>query len=60
MSYEDYLKDIHFQKHPEVLDDDLNEHFEAWLSGLDGEEWIEYGQGYGDAMYLAGEVGKEI
>ena len=45
-SFENYLKKIHTLACPSVLDDDLPDHFDNWISQLDGEELLRYGQLY--------------
>jgi hypothetical protein len=39
--FEEYMQMIHANKFPEVLDDDLPDHFEAWIGNLDGAEIME-------------------
>jgi len=41
--FESFLENEHHLAHPEVLDDDLPDHFDNWLTSLDGEELIEFG-----------------
>ncbi len=39
--FEQYLQEVHNKLFPEILDDDLPEHFDDWLGTLDGEDYIE-------------------
>lgn len=38
MTFEEYLKDIHMDENPTILDDDLPDHFDNWLSQLTDAE----------------------
>ena len=38
MTYKEYLETVHMELNPTVLDDDLPDDFEAWVSNLDSEE----------------------
>lgn len=41
--FETYLRDEHSENHADgVLDDDMPDHYEIWLAGLDGNDLIEY------------------
>lgn len=53
MNFEDYLRDIHAEDYS-GLNDDMAEDFDDWLSELDGEDYIEYGNEYG--KYLTKEL----
>jgi hypothetical protein len=53
-SFEDFLKEVHAEVFPQLLDDDLSDHFDDWLGSLDGEEYIRWGDLYGQKMHLAG------
>jgi hypothetical protein len=48
--FEDFMQTMHMEDNPMLLDDDLPDHFGEWLGGLDGEEWLEYGQKYADIV----------
>lgn len=45
-NFEDFLADKHMEEHPQILDDDLPDHFNDWLGNLDGEEYIKYADEY--------------
>lgn len=47
-TFEKFLENICFTLNPSVLDDDMSDFFDAWLGGLDGEQFIKYGQLYGE------------
>jgi hypothetical protein len=46
-TFEEYLGNIHAEKFPTILDDDMPDHFDDWLSRLDVSELMVYGQRYG-------------
>ena len=50
--FEEWLQYKHSEWHPELLDDDLPDAYVDWLAGLDGEEWIDYGNRFA-AQFLA-------
>ncbi len=54
-TFEEYLADIHIKIHPEILDDDLPDHFDNWLGELSGEDYMEWAELYGKEQYLAGQ-----
>lgn len=37
-AFEDYLKDIHYDNFPTVLDDDIPDHFNSWVGNLNRVE----------------------
>jgi hypothetical protein len=45
-TFEEFLQDMHYELHPTLLDDDLPDAFNDWISNLDSEAWIEMGNGY--------------
>ena len=66
ITFEDYLEE-QFEKNCSdgILDDEMLEEFDNWLSNLDGEEFIHYGQLYGyactsDTLKTASEMVKTI
>lgn len=55
MTFEEYLQnEIHPQLFPQILDDDLPDHFDNWLGDIDGEDWLEWGELYGKSQFLGG------
>ncbi len=53
-SFEEFLQDKFTDLEPQVLDDDLPDAFDGWISNLDGEEYIKYAQQYGEKNFLDG------
>jgi hypothetical protein len=45
--FEDFLQYKHMEDCPMVLDDDLPDHFNDWLTELDIETWLKFGEEYG-------------
>lgn len=39
--FEEFLKEKHAESFPQLLDDDMPDHFDSWLGSLDGDEYIE-------------------
>lgn len=58
-SFENYLQKIYLLAFISVLDDDLPDHFDNWISQLDGEELLRYGQLYGEEVFLEGFNSKQ-
>ena len=55
-TFEEFLQEIHYQLFPTVLDDDLPDHFDAWLSDMDVvEKCMEWAELYGRQQYIAGQ-----
>jgi len=48
LDFENYLKDVHYDSYPELLDDDIPDHFDNWVSGLTLDEL----EGYSRRMCL--------
>lgn len=53
-TFEDFLKEIHAELFPMLLDDDMPDHFDDWLGTLDGEDYIKWGDIYGKKMHITG------
>lgn len=53
-TFEDFLKEIHADLFPQLLDDDMPDHFDDWLGTLDGEDYIKWGELYGKKMHIQG------
>ena len=47
-TFENYLQDKFMENEPMVLDDDLPDAFEAWLSDLQADDFMQYGEEYGE------------
>lgn len=41
--FEAYLKEVCFRENPSVLDDDMSDFFDNWITELDGEEFVKHG-----------------
>lgn len=54
-TFEKFMEDIHYQIFPEVLDDDLPDHFDHWLSVLDVANMMEWAEIYGRQQFLSGQ-----
>lgn len=57
-TFEQYLQDIHAVNY-NGTDDNMPEAFENWLSNLDTDSIIQYGQNYGVMQFVLGEKGNE-
>ena len=53
-SFENFLQEVCFTINPTVLDDDMPDFFENWISRLDGEDYTKYGQLYGEKVFFEG------
>lgn len=49
-TFTQYLQEMHMKEHPEVLDDDLSDHFDNWLSGLDTDTLIHFADCFADEL----------
>lgn len=45
-SFEDFMMDQFLKEEPTVLDDDIADGFDFFLSGLNIEDWLKYGDLY--------------
>lgn len=54
-TFEEFLEDRHAARNPQVLDDDMPDSFDDWLGQLDGEEYMDYAQKWGNIVYLDGK-----
>lgn len=61
-SFEDYLKEVHAELFPMLLDDGMPDHFDDWLGTLDVDDVIKWGELYGKKMHITGsrETIKEL
>lgn len=46
-TFTEYLQTIHSYKFTEILDDELSDHFDNWLSKLETDDLIQYADHYG-------------
>lgn len=44
--FEEFLQERFMEVEPQVLDDDLPDAFDSWLSQIDVDSWIMYGDMY--------------
>ncbi len=51
--FEEYLKEQHAQNYTGT-DDDMPDHFDDWLGSLDGEDYINYGNAFGEELSKKG------
>jgi hypothetical protein len=54
-TFENYLEEICFKINPAILDDDMSDFFDNWLGELEGEDYMKYGELFGQEMYLKGK-----
>ena len=54
-TFEEFLQAIHIELFPQILDDDLPNHFDNWLSIESQESIIEYAELFGKKQYLTGK-----
>lgn len=54
-TFEDYLKDRHIEMFPEILDDDLPDHFDNWLANVEVDDLLTWADLYGTIMFLEGK-----
>ena len=54
-TFEEFLREMHHEIYPEVMDDDLPDHFECWLYDLDVAKTMEWAEVYGRQQFLAGQ-----
>lgn len=47
LNFEEALQEEHSKQHPQVLDDDLPDHFDNWLANLEQEDLIKLADKYG-------------
>lgn len=45
-SFEDYLKYVHYKANPSVLDDDLPDHFDEWISQQEPEDHMRHAENF--------------
>lgn len=50
ISFENYLKDIHAKQAQMVLDDDMPDDFDQWLTDLQVDEVIAFAEKWGETL----------
>lgn len=48
-TFKEFMEEEHMAIHPDVLDDDLPDHFDNWVADLQADEWLEYGEKHAEA-----------
>ena len=43
-TFSEFLEDKHIELHPAVLDDDLPDSFDNWVTELQADDWMQYGE----------------
>ena len=46
-TFEEFLQDYHADLFPQLLDDEMPDHFNNWLSNLEAEDFMRIGELYG-------------
>lgn len=49
-TFESWLNDKFVEENPTVLDDELSDRFNLWLSVLGADDWINYGDDYAKSI----------
>ena len=50
--FESHLEFICFEENPQILDDDRPDFFDNWLTELEVEEWLKYGNEYAEKTHV--------
>lgn len=53
-TFEEFMKERHAVVCPDVLDDDLPDHFDKWITELQVDDVLDYGTLYGREQNLRG------
>ena len=53
-TFEQYLERFCFDLNPQVLDDDMPDFFDHWISNVGADQIIRLGQLYGESQYVEG------
>lgn len=54
-TFEKFMEDIHYKVFPEVLDDDIPDHFDNWLGTIEVEDMMKWAEIYGKEQFLSGQ-----
>lgn len=54
-TFEEFMQEVHFQTHPQLLDDDIPDSYDAWIGNQDIEEMMDWAQLYGRQCWLNGK-----
>ncbi len=55
--FESYLEEIFLKQNPDVIKDNFEAAYDRWLSGLDVQDVIEYGNQVMDELYKQKQLG---
>jgi type IV secretory pathway TraG/TraD family ATPase VirD4 len=55
-TFEEFLKGVHCKMYQEVLDDDLSDHFDAWIGDMDAAQCMDWAEMYGRQQFLSGQT----
>lgn len=58
MTFEGYLKEIHMENNPTILDDDLPDAYNDWVASLQADDFIAFADNY--VQHLMIEIQTEI
>ncbi len=47
-TFEEYMKEVHMLENPEILDDDLPDTYNEWLTEIQPDDWLKYGNEYSE------------
>lgn len=54
-TFEQFLQEKHFTTHPQLLDDDITDSYDTWVSQLDTQEVIDFAELYGKQCFIDGK-----
>lgn len=54
-TFEQFLQEMHFKMNPQLLDDDLSNSFDTWISEMEGHDMMEWADLYGRDCNLKGK-----
>ena len=55
-NFEDFLGSKHWEENPHLLDDDLSDAFDNWVSELNADDWLRYADNYADERAVEAEI----
>lgn len=53
-TFEEFLAEKHVEMQPEILDDDIPDAFDAWMSDMEQDELVRLADLYGMSRYNSG------
>ena|ERR1035437_6410371 len=54
-TFKEFLEEKCFDENPQVLDDNMPDHFDNWLGDLSTEDWMDLGQECANLAFLLGQ-----